>query len=87
VDADQAVDVHALRNVDERQRYEIALDERDVGGKSRGALVHVDERLQIGNLRHQEEGLLEWIANGSCFLQQGTEGLGDQLRNGSWYVG
>lgn len=34
----------------------------DILGQSRCTLVDVDESLQVGQLHHQEQRLLEWIA-------------------------
>ena len=53
--------VVGLRHIDERQRPEIVLHQRDVGGQPRHAFVHIFERLEIGELHHREKSLLKRV--------------------------
>jgi hypothetical protein len=55
----ERVRVKAARQVRERQRRQVVLHEWDVRRQTRHALVHVVEGLQVGQLRHHEERLLE----------------------------
>ena len=55
--------VVGLRDIDEGQRPEIVLHERDVGGQPRHALVHILERLEVGELHHRKKRLLERIVD------------------------
>src|SRR3954470_23740789 len=60
---------------------EIALDQRNVGGEPRHAFVHVVERLQVGELHHDEEGLLEWVSDRGGGCQDLAEAFFDELRH------
>lgn len=44
-------------------RTQVVLDERDIGGQTRDALVHILEGLQVRQMYHHEERLLERIVN------------------------
>src|SRR6266568_4564751 len=82
IDRQGAVRVRLLGHVHERERREVVLDQRDVGAEARDALVDVVERLQVGNVHHQEESLLERIAGGVALLKNDTEVFLDPLRYG-----
>ena len=57
------------------------MDKRNIRREARDALVHVIERLQVGQLRHHEESLLEWIPNGTRRYETLLEALFDELRH------
>jgi len=63
VNGEQRLDVQRPRNADERYRYEVLTNHWQVSGEPRNALVHVVERLQVGQLSQGNQRLLEWIAN------------------------
>lgn len=63
VDADHGVYIGLLRNVDEGQRAQVMANKRNVGCQPGNALVHILKRLQVGQVHHQEERLLEWVLN------------------------
>ena len=60
---------------------QILPDERDVRGEARDALVHVVEGLEVGQVHHDEERLLERIADGRGRRQDPIEALFDELRH------
>ncbi|MNN93962.1 hypothetical protein D3C81_2125050 [compost metagenome] len=55
-------------------------EERNVGTDARDALVHILKRLQIGQLHHQEESLLERVGDGGCLVQQQDKAVLNHLR-------
>ena len=73
--------VVALRDIDERQRPEVALHQRDVGGEPRHALVHILERLKVGQLHHCEECLLERVVDRGGGGENLVEALLDERRH------
>jgi len=48
-------------------------DGGDVGGQPRDALVHILERLQVGQVPHQEEGVLERVLDRRSLLDDRAE--------------
>ena len=57
------------------------LDERNVCANARHPLVYVFERLKVGQLHHQEECLLEGIANRLGFGKQNPKAVLNNLRH------
>ena len=52
------------------------------GKQTRGAFVHVGERLQVRYMHHRKEGLLEGIGHLADLLQQDVQHLVDRCGNG-----
>ncbi len=63
------MNVVILVHIDKRQRAKVVADEGDIGGQSGDSLIHVFERLEIGEVDHHKKGLLEWITDNFSFLQ------------------
>src|SRR5208283_2456724 len=80
INAQERVGIERARHVDERQWRQIALDERDVRRQARHALVHVVERLEVRQLHHRKQRLLERVLNRGGGVEQVVEALLDQLR-------
>ena len=77
VHPEQPVDVLPVVSGHERQRRQPRLQQRDVGGDPRSALVDVRERLQVREVHQDEEGLLERIRNGRGLVEEHLELRGD----------
>lgn len=77
VDSQRPFDVGPLRYVHEGERAKIRLDEWNVRSEAGCSLVHVRERLEVGNVYHHEERLLEWIGYRRRLLEQEAEVLFD----------
>src|SRR3546814_2567557 len=59
IHAEGALDVQVVRHVHERQRRQVVANQWNIGSQSRSTLVDVVERLQVRQLPHREERLLE----------------------------
>ena len=81
VNAKDAPGVGIVRHIHERDRCEVAAEERDIGRKTRDALVHVLEGLEIWQLHHDKEGLLERILDRLGLGQQLVEAFVEHRRN------
>ena len=80
--AEDAFDVERSRNLGEGKRGKIRPNQRDIRRDARQPLVDVLERLQIGELDHREEGLLEWVIDVAQPGEDPIEALLHPLRHG-----
>src|SRR3546814_3268826 len=80
IHAEGALDVQVVRHVHERQRRQVVANQWNIGSQSRSTLVDVVERLQVRQLHHREERLLERILDRLRLGQQRVEVLLDLLR-------
>ena len=78
--AQQRVDVNACWNVEKGKWAQVAFDERNVGRKTRNALVEMFEGLQVRQVHHQEKSLFERVVD-SC---PNAEHQAKQLLDALW---
>src|SRR3546814_18183932 len=75
-----AFKIEVMRDGHELKRRQSVADQWNVGSQSRGTLVDVVERLQVRQLHHREERLLERILDRLRLGKQRVEVLLDLLR-------
>ena len=80
VHPEQSRDIYLPRHLRERQRRQVVPDQRDVRREARHALVHVLERLEVRQLNHGKERLLEGVLDIPEPRQHAIETLFDPLR-------
>ena len=73
VDADDGGGVVVLVHGVEGQRHQVLAEQRQVGAQPCGALVHVGEGLQVGDVDEQEQALFVGVGDGDRLLGDGAK--------------